>query len=74
MDFLLLLLFSLTLASSTDHRCTIDPNGSGCVGGLSASTDGRSILDPIGGTATTDRGAGLDPDGRDSGVTIDPEG
>ena len=50
-------------AYSGDHHCTIDPNG-GCVGGF-ANTDGRSILDPIGGTATasSDRGAGLDPNG-----------
>jgi hypothetical protein len=33
-------------AYSSDHRCTIDPNG-GCVGDF-ANTDGRSILDPIG--------------------------
>jgi hypothetical protein len=62
MHTLILILFSLTLdgggamdpnggASATlDHRCTIDPNGSGCTGGLTATadTDGRSILDPIG--------------------------
>lgn len=65
----ILLIFSLSLtfggirSNDADHRCTIDPNG-GCVGGFS-NTDGRSILDPIGGTATasSDRGAGLDPDG-----------
>ena len=58
---LIVILFSLTVdgggamdpnggASATlDHRCTIDPNGSSCAGGLSAvDTDGRSILDPIG--------------------------
>ena len=55
-----------TVHSATgDHRCTIDPNGN-CIGGLGdVSTDGRSILDPLGGAAraSSDRGAGFDPNG-----------
>lgn len=62
MNLIALILLSLALSltgdqgvgtdpdgATLDHRCTIDPNGSGCAGGLSAAdTDGRSILDPIG--------------------------
>ena len=37
-------------SATLDHRCTIDPNGSGCIGGLTSAsdTDGRSVIDPIG--------------------------
>jgi hypothetical protein len=43
------------------------------------TTDGRSILDPIGGTTgvTVDSGGGMDPNGgasADSGARIDPNG
>ena len=59
------LLYSLTFSVSTDHRCTIDPNG-GCVGGFAAVDQGSGI-DPDGAHVS-----GVDPNG--GGGAMDPNG
>jgi len=65
-------------AARGDHRCTIDPNGGPCVGGLANEGNG---LDPHGGrrfTVRSDAGSAMDPNGGRvsglAGVIIDPNG